>query len=80
MLLSSPRFQQVLGMTSCPKIKTCHPDCIDEVASERPGSGINEMVIYRFHYVTGQQLGAFPVPSHVFRSCSKDSLLSSTEV
>jgi len=48
--------------------------------SEKRGSGINEMVIYRFHYVTGQQLGAFPAPSHVFRSGSKDSLLSFTEV
>jgi hypothetical protein len=67
-------------MTSCPKTETCHPECIVEVAPEKPGSGINEMVIYRFHYVTDQQLGAFPAPSRAFRSCSKGSLLSSTEV
>jgi len=67
-------------MASCSKTETCHPERSDEVAPEKPGSGINEMVIYCFHYVIGQQLGAFPASSRAFRSCSKGSLLSSTEV
>ena len=50
-----------------------------EVASEKPGSGINEMVIYSFHYV-GQRLGAFPALIRAFRSRNKNFLLSSTEV
>jgi len=27
-------FNRVLGMTSCSKTETCHPECIDEVAQK----------------------------------------------
>jgi hypothetical protein len=80
-------------MTSCPKTETCHPEDIrrlwhsyfglcglDRVRKQNSGGSINEMVIYRFHYVIGQRRSAFPAPSRAFRSCSKESLLSSTEV
>jgi hypothetical protein len=67
-------------MTSCPKIETCHPECIDESAREKPGGCINEMVIYSFYYVFGERLGAFPAPSLAFGSRSKNFPISSTEV
>src|ERR1700686_3401937 len=74
------RFQQVLGVTSCPKTETCHPECIiNDIAPKKPSSGINEMVIFSFHYVSRQWLGAFPAPRSALRACSKN-LLSSTEV
>jgi hypothetical protein len=50
------------------------------VRKQNAGGGINEMVIYRFHYVIGQRRSALPAPNRAFRSCSKESLLSSTEV
>ena len=52
----------------------------DRVRKQNAGSSINEMVIYPFYYVYGQRLSAFPAPGRAFRSCSKNSLLSSTEV
>jgi len=67
-------------MTSCPETETCHPQCIDEGCPEKPGIGMNEMVIYSFYYIIGQRLGVFPAPSRASRSYSKNFLLSSTEV
>jgi hypothetical protein len=52
----------------------------DRVRKQNAGSSINEMVIYPFYYVCGQRLSAFPALGRAFRSCSKNSLLSSTEV
>jgi hypothetical protein len=72
-------FQQVLGVTSCPKTETCHPECINDIAPEKPGININEMVIYSFYYVA-QRFSVFPALSRTLTSCSKNFLLSSTEV
>jgi len=46
-------------MTPCSKTEICHSGRIIEIAREKRGSGINEMVIYRFHYVMGQRLRRF---------------------
>jgi hypothetical protein len=49
-------------------------------SSKNAGGGINKMVIYLFYYVYSQRLSTFPALGRVFRSCSKNFLLSSTEV
>jgi len=61
---------------------TANPSCgpHDLVNREKPGSGINKMVIYPFYFAYGQRLGAFPALSCAFRSCSKNFVLFSTEV
>src|SRR5216683_877980 len=42
MLLSSSRFQQVLGVTPCPQTETCHPQDIRLVLSEVGGMRMSE--------------------------------------
>ena len=42
MLLSSSRFQQVLGVTPCPQTETCHPEDIRLVLSEVGGMRMSE--------------------------------------
>jgi hypothetical protein len=67
-------------MASCSKTEICHPEEINGIAPEKRGNDINEMVIYRFHYVTGKRLGAFPARRRAFQVVQQGLSTFLTEV